>query len=164
VDTFSIFDWKKNEILTVGVILMMILGISTVQLSIGKMKARDSQRKSDVELVARALERYYLDYGEYPIATDGGRLMACGERGQYVCNWGSSNDSIVDYDNVEYLKGLSSDPFTFKGWKYIYETDKSRQKFKIYVALEYKRDNGIRQDLTVECGNGIQCNWYVQNE
>lgn len=157
------FDWKKGEVLTVGVILVTILGISAFQLTIGQMKARDAQRKADVELIARALERYYADYEEYPAATEGGRLVACGERGMRACNWGSS-DSIVDYDNVEYLKGLTSDPFAYKGRQYVYTADANRQGFKIYVALEFKRDKGIRSNLTVECGNGIQCNWYVQNE
>lgn len=156
------FDWKKGEMITVGVILVTILGISSFQLKFSQMKARDSQRKSDVELVARALERYYIDYKEYPMATEGGRLVACGERGLTTCNWGSK-DSIKDYDNVEYLSGLANDPFAYKGQKYIYTTDAKRQNFKIFVSLEYKNDKGIRKDLTEECGNGIQCNWYVQN-
>jgi hypothetical protein len=163
MDTFSIFDWKKSEIVTVVVILMMIFGISYVQLLTSQMKARDAQRKADVELVARALERYYLDYKEYPVATDGGRMVACGKDGSEICNWGS-NDSIVDADNVEYLKGISSDPFAYKGQKYVYTCDESKQNFKIYIALEYKRDKGIRSNLTQECGDKIQCNWYVQNE
>jgi hypothetical protein len=162
VDAFSIFDWKKSEAVTVVAIIAVIFGISFFQLRIGEMKTRDAQRKADVELVARALQRYYIDYEEYPAATDSGRMVACGSRGEAACNWGS-DDSIVDYDNVEYLKGMPSDPFTFKGWRYVYITDAKRQNFKIYVSLEYKRDSAFKPDLTVECGVGIQCNWYVQN-
>jgi hypothetical protein len=109
------------------------------------------------------LERYYLDYERYPLATGSGQMVACGDKGLEACNWGS-DDSIVDENNVSYLKGLAKDPFAYKGQNYVYTVDETRGNFKIFVALEYKNDPGIRKNLTEGCGVGIQCNWYVQNE
>ena len=115
----------------VVIIIGVIFGISFVQLKTGEMKTRDARRKADVELVARALERYYLDYEKYPAATGSGQIVACGDKGQEACNWGSE-DSLVDDNNVSYLKGLAKDPFDYKGQKYIYVVDETEKNFKIF--------------------------------
>ncbi|HJZ05132.1 hypothetical protein A2634_03590 [Candidatus Amesbacteria bacterium RIFCSPHIGHO2_01_FULL_48_32] len=157
---FDILDWKRREIVFVGVVLTIVLGVSVFQLKIGEMKTRDAQRKADVELVARAMERYYADYGQYPIGSEG-KIVSCGDRGLATCEWGEG--SMVDGDNVVYLKKLPVDPLAFRGWEYTYETGGEGQKFRIYVGLEYGRDPGAKTGLTKECGVGIQCKWYVSD-
>ena len=49
METFSLFDWKKNEVVFVALILSVIFGISFYQLRIGEMKTRDMQRRVDLE-------------------------------------------------------------------------------------------------------------------
>jgi len=151
---FNIFDWRKDEVWLVGVVFGLIVGISFFQLRVGQMKTRDAQRKSDVELVARALRAFNEDHKYLPSATGSGEIRSCGRSGSLACDWGSGK--IVDEQNVVYMEKLPIDPFSFKGWRYVYD-----QK-RIYVTLENESDKGIRKGLTTWCGNGLQCNWYVE--
>lgn len=152
VDGFSILKWQKGEIIFVGVVLAVIVMVSGVQLRTAEMKSRDVQRKSDVEVVGRALSAYLDDHKILP-AADGGRVAACGFARNEACEWGQ--DAIEDIDGVTYLKKLPGDPWSDKGWKYIYTTNEERTKYKICISLEYKADKEFK--------NGIQCNWYAHN-
>lgn len=157
--TFSILSWKFGELAFVLGLIIFIFGISFYQIRIGRMKSRDAQRKSDAELVARALERYWQDYKIYPAANQG-NIVSCGRYGMEECEWG--NDAVVDEDEVIYLKNLPRDPIAHDGWKYIYIPDEERQHFRIYVGLEYMADQDYKRDLTVGCGETVQCSWYVE--
>ena len=154
---FSVLDWKKSEVVFMGVVLAAILGISWFQLKTSEMKTRDAQRKADVELAARALSAYYDDYGVYPSGTEDGRIVSCGNRGGEECVWGEG--AIVDGDNVTYLKRIPIDPFDKQGRKYVYEVRPDGKDFRIYAALEHKGDPAYKSDLTKECGINVQCNW-----
>ena len=158
---FSILDWKRNEVLFTAGVIGAIVIISAGQLVIGNMKTRDAQRKADVELTARALVRYRDDYGVVPSATDSGKIVSCGREGTETCEWGKGE--IVDIDNITYLKKTRQDPLAEEGRKYIYVPDETRSGFRIYVGLEYKRDPAWKKNLTVQCGENVECNWYVQN-
>lgn len=159
---FNIFEWKKGEIIWVAAVVAGIITLSWRQLITGEQKTRDAQRKADVELVGRALNNYYADYQIYPPATASGQIVSCGTYGLNACQWGE--DNIVDVDGVVYLKGLPKDPQSWKGLKYVYETNKDRTKYKIYVHLEYVGDVGYRRGLTQQCGDGVQCNWLTAND
>jgi len=149
------FSWKRGEVLIVGSVFCFIFGISFFQLRIGQMKTRDAQRKADVELVSRALRAYVEDHKYLPPeATGSGKIKSCGRNGGFACEWGEGK--VVDGQNVVYMEKLPIDPFAFKGWRYMYDGK------RIYVALENKKDKGIRSGLTTWCGNGVQCNWYVE--
>lgn len=158
---FSLLSWKKSELGFVVCVVAAILGISLFQLRISQMKTRDAQRKADVELVARAIDAYYSDYKEYPTASKNGEIIACGREGLEVCVWGEGK--VVDRDEVVYLSKLPVEPQAEKGLRYVYEVDESRQKYKIYIALEYKSDPAYNDNLTAMCGEKIQCRWYVGN-
>ena len=75
MDGFSILDWKKGEMVFVVAVLLVIVGISGLQLRVSQMKTRDAQRKADVELVGRALSVYLEDHKILP-AADSGRIVA----------------------------------------------------------------------------------------
>ena len=152
VDAFSVLEWKKSEVIFVGVILAVIAVISGVQLRTAEMKSRDVQRKADVEVVGRALSAYLDDHKILP-AAEQGRVEACGFARSEACEWGQ--DAIEDIDGVLYLKKLPGEPFADRGWKYIYSTNAERTKYKICISLEYKADKEFK--------NVIQCNWYVKN-
>lgn len=161
VEKFSVFEWKKGEMIFVFTVLLIIFGISFYQLKIGEMKTRDEQRKSDVDLVSRAIRRYYNDHKIYPPeATGSGKILSCGDKGEEVCEWFTG--PLVDEDNVVYINRLPRDPLGDAGYTYVYQPDQERQHFKIYSALEYKGDQGYKHDLTTGCGNNVQCSWYVQ--
>ena len=155
---FSVFEWKRAEIKFVAVILVVLLGISYAQLIIGQMKTRDAQRRGDVNLVAKALDRYTKDHGSPPPATDG-KIVGCGDKGIDLCEWGGG--PVQDSEGVGYLNKIPVDPLAYKGWKYVYETDGT--KFRVYVAWEYPRGLEVKPGLTAECGSGVQCKWYAGN-
>ena len=144
---FSIFDWTKKELGFVVVVLVVLFGVSFYQLKLGEMKTRDAQRRADIELVGRALNQYYVDHMRYPTAEDG-KIVQCGNKGLEVCEW--DEGPLLDDEGVVYLKKMPVDPFSYKGWKYVYEVAPDGKKFKVSAALE-------------NCRNGVQCNWYVQN-
>ncbi len=159
---FSPFDWKKSELVFTVCVVTFIVAISYWQVRLGQMKTRDAQRKSDVELVAKGLIGYFADHKIYPPASVDGKIISCGTKGGYPCEWGKE-DRIMDADEVVYLSKIPTDPFEFRGWKYVYVSDEKRQNFKIYIALEVGNDVGRREGLTVECGSNVQCSWYASN-
>lgn len=160
IQDFSVLSWSKRELGYVMVVMLSILAISAWQLNLGEIKARDAQRKSDTELIARSLITYYQAQDIYPEAKNG-MMVACGSGGEDVCEWG--NSELKDIDGVVYLKNIPRDPWTEKGYMYVYTTSENRQSFKIYVALENKSDKDLKRDLTTMCGEKIQCMWYVEN-
>lgn len=157
---FSFFTWKKSEAIFVVSVILVLFGISYFQLKIGQMKARDAQRKADVELVGRALDQYLLDNKILP-PSQNGKIVACGNKGLDACAWGGG--PIVDSQGVSYLKKIPQDPFAYQGRFYVYEADLIKNKYRISISLEYTSDISWKHDLTTWCGNGVQCNWYVQN-
>ncbi|KKW29938.1 MAG: hypothetical protein UY74_C0059G0001, partial [Candidatus Kaiserbacteria bacterium GW2011_GWC2_52_8b] len=50
MEYFSVWEWKKQEIVFFAGVVLVILVISAVQLRTGAMKTRDAQRKADAEL------------------------------------------------------------------------------------------------------------------
>lgn len=149
---FNILDWKKGEGLFVAGVLLVVLGVSVVQVRIGEAKTRDAQRKADANLVSRAISAYFGDHRVYP-ASDNGRIVACGFEGEEVCEWGGG--PVIDADGVVYLQKIPVEPFSNRGWKYVYESD--GKNFRIYAKLEREK----KVDLTIECGNHVECNWYA---
>lgn len=155
---FSPFSWKKKEIIFTVVVLLSVLVISQIQLRVGKMKARDAQRKADAELVSRALNRYHQVNEIYPPASDG-QIVLCGDILDLVCVWGQ--DGLRDEEGVSYLGLLPIDPLSDTGRTYVYEVSPDLKNYRIYVSLEYRQDPAWKANLTTECSSGLQCNWYV---
>ena len=54
------------EIIAVVAIIAILATIAAVSLSSHLTKSRDSQRRTSAEMIASALEKYYLENGEYP--------------------------------------------------------------------------------------------------
>src|ERR1700750_1899500 len=126
--SFSLFSWKRSELVFVATVLIAILAISFFQLRVGEMKTRDSQRRSDLDLVTRALEDYYGDHGVFPLASADGLIIACGDEVDLPCPWGGG--PIRDLQGVVYLRQIPQDPFTYKGQHYVYDQSADAQYFK----------------------------------
>lgn len=161
MDRYSFLDWKKNEVVFVIAVLLVLFGVSFLQLRIGQQKTRDAQRHADLELVGRALNAYLGDHKQLPRATSDGRIISCGGLGGKPCEWDTG--PMFDSEGVSYINKLPIEPFSSKGWQYVYTVSADRQHYTLYTHLEYSRDPQYRSDLTVTCGNLVQCNWYVKN-
>lgn len=157
-EKYSVFGWKRKEGVFVFLVIGLVIGVSYFQLKLGEIKARDAQRKADVEMVARGLANYFEEHDIYPLAHDG-NIMSCGWMGSEECVWGEGK--IIDEASVVYLERLPRDPF-YPKFKYVYEVNPTRQKFRISIALENRSDPGIRKNLTSSCGEQVQCLWYVE--
>ncbi|OPZ89672.1 MAG: Type II secretion system protein G precursor [Firmicutes bacterium ADurb.Bin419] len=60
------FGFTLIELLVVISIISILTIISVSTFNTSKIKARDTQKKADVDSIAKALGSYYADYGEYP--------------------------------------------------------------------------------------------------
>jgi type II secretion system protein G len=119
------------ELIIVLLILGILVALGLKAFRSAQLKARDRQRKSDLDNVADALELYYNDHGEYPQSTPlaGGQVdpgATCS-----VAAWGSA----FECDEV-YMVSMPQDP---KGWTYFYESD--QQQFALYAMLENEQDD-----------------------
>lgn len=161
MENFNLFEWKKSDLIFVVLVVFVIFGISFYQLKIGEMKTRDMQRRADAELIGRALRQYRLDVGVYPLeATGSGKIYACGDKGEGACEW--NGGPLVGPENTVYLNKLPGDPKESEGRTYVYQTNEERDHYRVFVALENRRDKIVRPGLTQECGSRVQCNWYVE--
>ena len=96
------------ELLVVMAILglLAVVGISSFRSS--QAKARDAQRKSDLQQVQRALEMYYNDHSSYPLST--------------LIIWGEEFKDIAP-NNTIYMKELPTNPSG--GTEYCYQSTSS---------------------------------------
>lgn len=112
---------------------MAVLGVvTTAGAFVAKtqiMKAQDSRRKQDLNLIQKALEHYYSDFGTYPTA---GIIADCGGEGL-----------------APYLDTIPCEPTTRLA--YVYVLGLSQRSYKIYTKLEWTKDPVI---VKVGCQNG----------
>ena len=83
---------KKNgftliELLVTITIISILTIIAVSQFNTAKIKARDTQRKADLDSVSKAVNMYYTDYGDFP--------------DQDAFDWGGT---FVDVDDYYYMK------------------------------------------------------------
>ncbi len=95
------------ELLIVIVVIAILAAVSVAAYNGIQQRARDVQRVQDVKTIAKALEMYYADHGEYP---PGKCTTGCAING----DWSTTNDgSWVNLKNAlvpEYMSALPSEP------------------------------------------------------
>lgn len=97
------------ELLIVIVVISILAAISVVVYTGIQQRARDSQRSHDIRSIAKALEMYYVDHGEYP--SSGCSLgSGCKINGSWVStsdgSWANLEAQLVP----EYVAELPQDP------------------------------------------------------
>lgn len=106
------------EILVVVAILLLLLVALFRLLSSGTNRARDAQRKSDLNDIKLAFEDYYNDHQRYP-----------------------SQDSLSDCNSdtlQPYLKSVPCDPVT--GEPYLYFVSSGNNSYRVLSILEDQSD------------------------
>ena len=128
------------EILVVIAIIAILAGLGLGSYMSAQMKSRDARRKADLDVVAKALEVYLNDKGQYP--EDGaGAIKGCQTTvdGPIVtCEWGVG---WHDGHNTFYLNRLPTDP---SNSTYYYESDGT--KYVLYAHLENTKDSAVPKD------------------
>jgi len=140
-DKFQNFGFTLIELLVVISIIGILAALILVNFNAARERARDVQRKSDLDQIKKALRMYYNDNNSYPST---GSLT-----------WGNVFQSADG--NMVYMKALPHDP----SWKqaddpdYNYTQRDSGQDFCLWAGLENKSDGDIikSQSRCSSCSN-----------
>ena len=174
--------FSKNEKKIVRWIFGIVIAISLLNFKGALRKARDYQRKYDVNRIVDALEVYREEFGFYPPSSGDGKIIGCRKEGTNSddlldtrtgetyeqklrsvfkeCEWGKDPlQDITDLNYPPYLSVLPQDPDTDKGVSYFYTSNISY--FQILGALEGKSEPEYRESVEargIYCGK-ITCNF-----
>lgn len=145
-------NFSKSEFILIFIIFAILFAISIPNFAASIKKARDQARKDDLGTIVHALDDYYQDFGEFPLSSVDGKILACKKAEDQVrvdekkrlvvnlipCEWGK--DPIVDLtpgSNKVYISALPRNlDFLKTGTTYIYFSNGTR--YQIYGHLENK--------------------------
>ena len=156
---------KKNlgftliELLVVISIIGLLAALIMVNFNAARERARDVQRKSDLDQIKKALRMYYNDMSLYPDTGGSNKIKACDNPTTTTFEWGAQ----FFCGSMTYMKLLSHDP----GWKqtgdpdYQYTQASSGQDFCLWTALENKSDGDMVKSKTRCSGCSVGANDYV---
>lgn len=124
-------------------------------------KASDSQRKSDLAQIQRAVEAYYQDFGEYPASSVDYEIVYNSQ----TVEWG---DSFAPYMAV-----LPKDTNPNKTYIYVADMSNGRQSYWLYASLDREgRDTAACSSdgsacpnvpADASCGSGFVCNYGLSS-
>jgi len=120
------------ELLVVISIIGLLAGLVISNVAGVRERARDVERKSDLDQTKKALRMYYNDYNMYPLASE---LPAVG--------------SPFAKRSMVYMKAFPGDPSTKVAYSY-YRTNcaNGTEDFRLVATLENKSDSGIDKSKT----------------
>lgn len=149
------------ELLIVIVVIGILAAITIVAYNGIQSKARDAQRVSDVDLITKALEIYYIDNGRYPgspAETGGSTTINSGWSTTADASWSRLIDTLSPY-----ISGIGKDPTSTPGasivsgvgYNYAYFASTSgycgAAPYQMYL-LVYKMEGSAQKDtLTGTC-------------
>ncbi len=132
------------ELLVVISVIGLLAALIMVNFNAARQRARDVQRKSDLNQIKKGLRMYYNDYGQYPTES-GGNIVACGSGDTpSTCSWSST----WTRGSMTYMKLLPQDPMIDQ--IYTYSQQASGQDFCLSATLENKSDANI-DDSQLRC-------------
>lgn len=137
------------ELLVVISIIGMLTALIVVNFNAARERARDVERKSDMDQIKKALRMYYNDYDGYPANDGSDNILGCGATGTAVCNWGGQWSA--GSANMVYMKILSNDPLA-PDQRYRYQVKAVDQDFCLWAELENKSDGDIA-DSKANCSS-----------
>ena len=133
------------ELLVVIAIIGLLSTLAVVALSSARTKARDSKRLSDLKQTQTALELYYTDQNQYPVAAVAVNLGA----GNFACLH-SAGFAAAGCANP-YMGLVPTDPSAGQNYAY---TSADGSTYSIAAALE-GTVNGLTGNITAS-PSGIQ--------
>ncbi len=171
---------KQEKKIVKGVLLFIVI-ISLFNFRIALRKARDFQRKHDINRIVDALEVYHDEFGFYPFSSDDGKLIACKRENVSIeevndgktldfkesifklfreCEWGQEGlKDVSDPEHPPYIEVLPTDPNSKKGVSYQYVSNSTY--FQVFGALEGKNEPEYREKVemrNISCGKKV-CNF-----
>lgn len=148
----------KTELIQIVIILVIVFALAYFNFQFAEAKARDFQRKADLKYIRSRLEELKDDFGLFPLSTEDGRIIYCGDdpRNLQPCEWGEDR---IGFGTPAYIERLPADPLHKKGYSYRYESN--GKSMKIYASLERITDDEYNRDVAskkILCGKKI-CNF-----
>lgn len=162
--------FNRQEITIIVFVLAVISVLSYFNIRVAQRRARDFQRRDDVNRVAQFLFEFHEEHGAYPPASHEGKIIACGEAvGKEIdigsggslferlktnfspCEWGWDS-----FFNTEHK--VPSDPANSQGVAYRYIA--TPDHFQILTSLEGRDEdefNAAIERRNILCGGHV-CN------
>jgi len=155
------------ELLVVISIIGMLTALIVVNFNSARARARDVQRKSDLNQIKKALRMYYNDHNSYPADDGSGKILGCGVDGTTVCAWDSASGWTAGSDGMVYMRILSQDPL-YDDQNYSYyagalSCSEGTNDFRLVAVLENKSDADIGKSHT-RCGDDCGFTWNTDNQ
>lgn len=114
------------ELLVVITIMSILTVITVGQFQQAQKKARDVQRKSNIDSLSKAIQMYYADLGTLPSEAAMNSLLNTGL-------------GFTDVSGYVYMKVVPME--TVNGMpEFCYETNSNGKKYGLFVGLENKED------------------------
>lgn len=171
----------KRDVLIYFLLPILIVLVANLRgFAVSYARMRDIQRNLDIGFLVNGLAQYKSDYGQFPQATDDGRIIACrGEttgfaktadnqmifengakkpkiKNLVACDWGNSYlGDPLDENAPRYVSIIPKDPLTAKGVVYKYVSNE--QSFALYSHFEINHDIGYDKSIKIKCGTK-RCN------
>jgi len=146
------------ELLVVISVIGLLAALIMVNFNAARERARDVQRKSDMDQIKKALRMYYNDKNLYP-ETNGSRICGCDDPCT-TFEWGTTAFAC---GGMTYMKILPQDP-NYKAAgdvNYSYNQSDSGQSFCLWTTLENKSDGDIAKSKTRCSGCSVGVSDYV---
>jgi type II secretion system protein G len=126
------------ELLVVVAVIGVLTSLIMVNFNAARSRARDLQRKSDLDQTKKALRMYYNDFEAYPSHDTDSKISAlCGGATATTFDWGAT----FNCGEMVYIKALPEDPVP--GSTYYYQQLTGGQDFCLWAELENKTDNDL---------------------
>lgn len=168
----SAYGFTIVELLIVIVVIAILAGLSYVGYANMQAKARDSTRLSDIAQIAKALELYYADNGEYPTGYCGQpspwSTPPCPSPKKINGAWSTTSDgswnvlesALVPRYISEMPKSFAStdaDPAVSGGYSYDYARTAGSgcaQPGQSYILVYRLESQSPRRNVSGECADG----------
>jgi len=155
------------ELLVVISIIGMLTALIVVNFNAARERARDVQRKSDLNQIKRALRMYYNDYDGYPNTGSGNTIAGCGAAGDADCTWDGATGWTAGSDGMVYMKILSQDPL-YDDQSYSYyagalSCSEGTNDFRLVAVLANKSDQDIGESHT-RCVDDCGFTWDTDEQ
>ena len=165
------------ELLIVIGVISILAGGLLILIDPGKQlaKARDAQRKADLHEIQNALEEYYNDHGQYPVACNDdaaspSRHSMTGDNwfpqlNPYIKKMPKDPKNIANYPNSStsfYYEYQSKKIGTVTNKNTPFPCDTTGQYYELGTHLETPGDPSINWDFT-EFWHGWMVNYVVTN-
>lgn len=155
------------ELLIVVALIMILSAVGLGSYNVSTTRSYDTQRKSDLNQIAKALESFNNDVSRYPISDVDGSIMCYQKDSGVITNVSCSGSKLtirIDSVVTSYIL-LPSDPDPSN--KYVYDSDGS--SYALYTTIHNTQDRDLLLDANgipipdpygVSCGTD-QCNYKI---